>query len=136
MCRYSSSDKILNLDHLGTNTPIPREEDFLEHTKMLLTLGGGLTFLSMLAGRVFQDVHGTHPNIYWISLADSGTGKEHARRINKRLAAATGLMGYIGDNVASGEGLEDAMYAAKKKLFMIDEMDTLFNCLKQKKNCL
>ena len=98
----------------------------------LLTLGGGLTFLSMLAGRVFQDIHGTHPNIYWISLADSGTGKEHARRINKRLAAATGLMGYIGDNVASGEGLEDAMYAAKKKLFMIDEMDTLFNCLKQK----
>ena len=98
----------------------------------LLTLGGGLTFLSMLAGRLYQDQRGTHPNIYWISLADSGTGKEHARRVNKTLAMAGGLMGYIGDNIASGEGLEDAMFLSKKKLFMIDEMDTMFNCLKQK----
>ena len=98
----------------------------------LLTLGGGLTFLSMLSGRLYQDIRGTHPNIYWISLADSGTGKEHARRVNKNLAMAAGLMGYIGDNIASGEGLEDAMFLSKKKLFMIDEMDTMFNCLKQK----
>lgn len=98
----------------------------------LLTLGGGLTFLSMLAGRVFKDRRGTHPNIYWVSLANSGTGKEHARRVNKNLAIATGLMGYIGDNIASGEGLEDSMLLTKKKLFMLDEMDTLFNSLKQR----
>ena len=39
---------------------------------------------------------------------------------------------FVGDNFASGEGLEDAMYVTKKKLFMLDEMDTLFNSMKQK----
>ncbi|MBQ9131720.1 MAG: alpha-galactosidase [Clostridia bacterium] len=48
VCRYSASDKILNLDHLGTNTPIPREEDFMEHTKMLLCLKGGYPCVSLL----------------------------------------------------------------------------------------
>ena len=48
VCRYSSSDKILNLDHLGTNTPIPREADFLEHTDMLLSLEGGYPSVSLL----------------------------------------------------------------------------------------
>ena len=48
VCRYSSSDKILNLDHLGTNTPIPREEDFLAHTDMLLSLEGGYPSVSLL----------------------------------------------------------------------------------------
>lgn len=98
----------------------------------LLTLGGGLTFLAMLAGRVYKDCRGTHPNIYWVSLADSGTGKEHARSVNKYLAAQAGLMGFIGDNIASGEGLEDSMLLTKKKLFLLDEMDTIFNSLKQR----
>jgi hypothetical protein len=31
ICRYSSPDKILNLDHIGTNTPIPKEEQYLQH---------------------------------------------------------------------------------------------------------
>ena len=48
VCKYSSADKILNLDHLGTNTPIPREEDYLEHTKMLLRLEGGYPCVSLL----------------------------------------------------------------------------------------
>lgn len=38
VCRYSSPHKILNLDHLGTNTPVPKEADFLEHTKVILGL--------------------------------------------------------------------------------------------------
>ncbi len=48
VCRYSSPDKILNLDHLGTNTPVPKEADFLEHSKMLLTLDGGYPCVSLL----------------------------------------------------------------------------------------
>lgn len=48
VCRYSSPDKILNLDHLGTNTPIPKEEEYLEHTQMLLQLEGGYPCVSLL----------------------------------------------------------------------------------------
>ena len=47
-CRYSASDKILNLDHLGTNTPISNVEDYLEHTKMLLSLKDGYPCVSLL----------------------------------------------------------------------------------------
>lgn len=48
VCRYSAHDKILNLDHLGTNTPIPKEEEYIEHTKMLLGLEGGYPCVSLL----------------------------------------------------------------------------------------
>ena len=48
VCKYSSPHKILNLDHLGTNTPLPKKEDFMEHTKMLLRLKGGYPCVSLL----------------------------------------------------------------------------------------
>lgn len=48
VCRNSAPDLILNLDHLGTNTPIPNEKDYLEHTKMILALDGGYPCVSLL----------------------------------------------------------------------------------------
>lgn len=48
VCRHSSPDKILNLDHLGTNTPTPKEEDFMAHSEMLLKLTGGYPCVSLL----------------------------------------------------------------------------------------
>lgn len=48
VCRHSSPDKILNLDHLGTNTPTPKEEDFMAHSEMLLKLKGGYPCVSLL----------------------------------------------------------------------------------------
>ncbi len=109
-------------------------EESAFYPNKILSLGGGLAFLSLMIGRIYKNARGTHPNIYWISLADSGSGKEHARQINKFLAFKAGVSPLIGDNFASGEGLEDAMYTTKKKLFMLDEMDTLFNSMKQKDN--
>lgn len=47
VCRYSS-EKILNLDHIGTNTPDPREEDYVEHARLLLSLKGGYPCVSLL----------------------------------------------------------------------------------------
>lgn len=48
VCKFSSPDKILNLDHLGTNSPMPEAKDFLEHSKMLLTFTGGYPCVSTL----------------------------------------------------------------------------------------
>ena len=48
VCKYSSHNKMLNLDHLGTNTPVPNEDNFLEHTGMLLKLDGGYPCVSLL----------------------------------------------------------------------------------------
>ena len=55
VCRYSSPDRVLNLDHLGTNTPTPRAKDFLEHTRMLLKLKGGYPCVSLLPDRFLED---------------------------------------------------------------------------------
>ena len=48
VCRYSSPNKILNLDHLGTNTPVPPADKFLEHSRMILALEGGYPCVSLL----------------------------------------------------------------------------------------
>jgi hypothetical protein len=38
----------LNLDHLGTNTPVPPADKFLEHSHMILALEGGYPCVSLL----------------------------------------------------------------------------------------
>ena len=48
VCRYSSPHKILNLDHLGTNTTLPPADKFMEHSRMILALEGGYPCVSML----------------------------------------------------------------------------------------
>ncbi|MBE6613602.1 MAG: hypothetical protein E7632_14040 [Ruminococcaceae bacterium] len=48
ICRYSSPDKILNLDHLGTNSQSCGEEEFLEHCRILMKLDGGYPCVSLL----------------------------------------------------------------------------------------
>lgn len=48
VCRYSAGGKILNLDHIGTNTPEPAEKDFFAHAELLLSLEGGYPCVSLL----------------------------------------------------------------------------------------
>ena len=48
VCRNSSPHMILNLDHLGTNTPTPKENEYLEHSKMILAMDGGYPCVSLL----------------------------------------------------------------------------------------
>ncbi len=48
VCRYSAAGKTLNLDHVGTNTPVPDEKDFFEHAGMLLAFEGGYPCVSLL----------------------------------------------------------------------------------------
>lgn len=63
VCKYSSPDKILNLDHLGTNTPIPKEEDYIAHTELLLKYDGGYPCVSLL-----PDLFGEHTTKKFVEL--------------------------------------------------------------------
>jgi hypothetical protein len=56
VCRYSSPHKILNLDHLGTNTAVPEPKFFLEHSHMILELDGGYPCVSLLPDCYSPDV--------------------------------------------------------------------------------
>ena len=66
-----------------------------------------LALLAFLVGRKVQDKRDNRSNIYLIALADSGTGKDHPRKVNFNIAFRAGVAGAIGDAFASGEGLED-----------------------------
>lgn len=48
VCHCSAPDKILNFDHVGTNTPCPAEEDYLKHARMLCRMRGGYPCMSLL----------------------------------------------------------------------------------------
>ena len=48
ICRLSSHDKLLNFDHVGTNTPCPSEENYLMHAKMICRMRGGYPCMSLL----------------------------------------------------------------------------------------
>ena len=95
-----------------------------------LAFAGAFCLLAHLAGRKFTDESGTRPNVYILSLASSGTGKQHPRGVNVSLAAMNGFASEMGDYFASGEGLEDSFLSSPSMFFQIDEADTLFNTLK------
>ena len=96
-----------------------------------LAFAGALAFLALLASRRVKDSMGTRPNVYLLSLASSGSGKQHPRSVNARLAHLKGFSHMLGDYFASGEGLEDAFaYSSPAMLFQIDEADSLFGSVK------
>lgn len=91
----------------------------------ILAFAGALSLQAFLAGRKIMDNIRNLTNIYLIALADSGTGKEHPRLVNREIVIAAGLAGKIGDAFASGEGIEDIMYINHAMLFQTDEIDSL-----------
>ena len=89
-----------------------------------------ISFVAHISGRKFRDQRNNFTNLYLIALANSGTGKDHPRKVNIELANHVQLGGTIGDAFASGAGLEDFMYMSPASLFQIDEVDWLFNVMK------
>ena len=97
-----------------------------------LAFAGAFALLGHLAGRKYKDEYDTRPNLYFLSLAASGTGKQHPRGVNVSLAALKGFASEMGDYFASGEGLEDSFLSNPCMFYQIDEADTLFNTVKMK----
>ena len=100
----------------------------------VLSFTGALALLAFLVGRKVQDKRDNRSNIYLIALADSGTGKDHPRKVNFNIAFRAGVAGAIGDAFASGEGLEDALFMHPSMLFQADEFDCIFNTMKYSKD--
>ena len=97
-----------------------------------LAFAGAFALLGHLSGRKYKDEFDTRPNLYFLSLAASGTGKQHPRGVNVSLAALKGFASEMGDYFASGEGLEDSFLSNPCMFYQIDEADTLFNTVKMK----
>jgi hypothetical protein len=90
-----------------------------------LAFGSALALQAFLAGRKLRDEADNRTNLYVVTLANSGAGKDHPRKVNQRVLLEAGLAEALGDTFASGEGIEDRMLAHPAVLFQTDEIDGL-----------
>lgn len=91
-----------------------------------LALGASLCAIGALAGRRYRTPTNLRTNIYAVGIADSGAGKDHARRCIIEAFFAAGLSSYLGGNkLASGQGLLAALYRHPTSLFQLDEFGHL-----------
>jgi hypothetical protein len=90
-----------------------------------IAFAGALALQALLAGRKVRDSMDNRTNLYVVTLAHSGVGKDHARKVNTRILHEAGLAGCLGTSFASGEGIEDRLFLQPASLFQVDEVDCL-----------
>ncbi|GIW90492.1 MAG: hypothetical protein KatS3mg109_0924 [Pirellulaceae bacterium] len=100
----------------------------------VLAFAGALALQAFLAGRKVRDAMDNRTNLYVISLANSGVGKDHARKVNARILLEAGLADGLGTSFASGEGIEDRLFEQPATLFQVDEIDGLLLRVSQAKD--
>jgi hypothetical protein len=87
-----------------------------------LSLGAAICLVGTIAGRRYRTPTDLRSNIYAIGIADSGGGKDHARRCVKRAIYAAGLDRYLGgEDLASSAGLLTSLQRHPARLFQVDE---------------
>lgn len=88
----------------------------------LLSLGASLCALGALMGRKYRTETNLRSNLYVVGIADSGSGKNHAREVVNELLFEAGLAAHLGGNkIASGAGLLTALHRQPALLLQIDE---------------
>ena len=84
--------------------------DTAPYPEPVLAFTGALALQAFLAGRKVRDAMDNRTNLYVLSLANSGVGKDHARKVNARILYEAGLADCLGTSFASGEGIEDRLF--------------------------
>jgi len=87
-----------------------------------LAVGAALSALGTLMGRRVRTASNLRSNLYVLGLAESGGGKDHARKVIKEVLFQAGLADRLGgERIASGAGLITALTRQPASLFQIDE---------------
>lgn len=108
--------------------------DTAPYPEPVLAFAGALALQALLAGRKVRDAMDNRTSLYVLGLANSGVGKDHARKINARILYEAGLASCLGTSFASGEGLEDRLFDQPASLFQVDEIDGLLLRVSQAKD--
>ena len=108
------------MDHCLATAPYPNPT---------LAFCGALALQAFLAGRRVRDPGDNRTNLYLLGLAHSAAGKDWPRKLNARVLHAVGLSGCLGEQFASGEGIQDALFATPSMLFQTDETDALLQAV-------
>lgn len=106
-----------------------------ERPSRAAALGAALTFVGALAGRQFASPSDARTNLYITLLAESGFGKDHARKVIKRLASCAGLDHFLpAGRVMSTTALRNSIMKQPAQLLMIDEFHTTMRLINDKRS--
>jgi hypothetical protein len=87
-----------------------------------LAVGASLAVLGALMGRKVRTPTNLRSNLYVLGIAESGGGKDHARKAIKEILVQAGLSHHLGgERLGSGAGLITALVRQPAALFQIDE---------------
>jgi hypothetical protein len=88
----------------------------------ILAVGACIAAMGVLMGRKYRTTTNLRSNVYVVSIADSGAGKDVARQVVARAFLEAGLGEYLGGSkIASGAGLISATSRHPAILFQQDE---------------
>jgi hypothetical protein len=87
-----------------------------------LALAAGIVLQGHLAARKVDFMAGVRTNPYVVMLAPSGSGKNHPRRLVRKVVDRVGLSEEVFDECSSGQGLEDKLIARPALLWQADEI--------------
>lgn len=108
--------------------------DTARRPQPLLAVGASLCALGALMGRRYRTESNLRSNLYVVGIADSGSGKNHAREIVNEVFFAAGLAHHLGGNkIASGAGLLTALHRQPAILFQIDEFGMFLSAAADRK---
>lgn len=71
--------------------------------------------------RLLHDGNDTRTNVLMVGLAESSSGKEHARQCAKEILTELGWLDFYGEKPASGQAVEAYFVKAAARIYMIDE---------------
>jgi hypothetical protein len=95
----------------------------------VIAFSGAIALQAFLAGRKVRDPGDNRTNLYLLGLAHSSAGKDWPRKINTRILYEIGQATGLGEQFASGEGIQDAMFAHPCMLFQTDEIDGILQSM-------
>lgn len=105
--------------------------DTARHPHPEMTLAACLAFSGMVLGRRVRGADDTRPNLYCLSIAESGTGKNHARNQIKRFMQAAGIH-VPAEGMASATGLVKMLQEQNSVVVQMDEAGMQFRAMRNK----
>ena len=99
--------------YITSTAPIPQPE---------LAVAAALSVCATIIGRKFSTENDVRSNLYLLGLVTTGGGKEHPRKMIKKILASVGGSHFIGgEGLASAQGLVSATHKQPNNLFLLDE---------------
>lgn len=94
-----------------------------------VTLASCLAFSGMILGRRVRAIDDTRPNLFCLSIAESGTGKNHPRQTIKRMMHQAGI-DVPREGAASATGVAKMLARTPTAVLQIDEAGLAFRAMK------